>query len=390
MASTTAGKPKVLAFVLPQFHRIPENDKWWGEGFTEWTNVRKARALFPGHYQPRVPADDRYYDLSDPAVQEWQAALAREYGVFGFCYYHYWFSGKRLLEKPLELLLNRGSPSLPFCLAWANEPWTRAWDGGEREVLMPQFYGDQADWTRHFEYLLRAFRDRRYICVDGKPMLLIYRTASIDVCEHMVRLWRQLAERAGLPGLHMVGMLTGFDRDPRAIFDAFVEFEPMYTIRHSLSYWMRKREKWRRRLVTALWRATGLTVAPLHSFGYEALWNTIAARELPPRTYPGAFVDWDNSPRRGFERSLVLRNFDRAAFERGLRTQLSKARSEEAGFVFVNAWNEWAEGAYLEPDRARGRFFLETIRAVLAEGAAGHERADDQGITSGVSSDEQE
>jgi Glycosyltransferase WbsX len=360
--------PKVLAFVLPQFHRIAENDAWWGEGFTEWTNVRKAKPLVGRHYQPRVPAQNRYYDLTEPSTQDWQAELARAHGVHGFCYYHYWFNGKRLLERPLQLLLQRGKPDLPFCLAWANEPWTRAWDGSEKEVLMPQSYGDESDWIRHFNCLLEAFRDPRYIRVAGKPMFLIYRSASIQVCEPMLQCWRRLAERAGLPGLHIVGMLTGFDRDPRPhIFDAFAEFEPMCTIRHGMPYWLRKREKWTRRIMNAMWNVFGRAPWPPNTYDYASLWKATIERPLPRRTYPGAFVDWDNSPRRGLERSLIMRNFDPRMFEAGIRAQIAKAQRANAEFLFVNAWNEWAEGAYLEPDEGRGLFFLETLRAALAE-----------------------
>jgi len=360
--------PKLLAFVLPQFHRIPENDAWWGEGFTEWTNVRKARPCFPGHLQPRIPAGQRYYDLLDPAVQDWQAQLARDHGVHGFCYYHYWFSGKQLLERPVELLLRRGQPDIPFCLCWANEPWTRAWDGGDQEVLMAQAYGDEQDWTRHFEYLLQAFRDPRYIRVDGKPMFLIYRSSSIDVCEPMIALWRRLAERAGLPGLHIVSMLTAFPMDQRtATFDAFAEFEPMYTFTHRRPYLLRKRERWIRQLTKLGRRMFGRVTRPPESYDYASLWHAIGKRKLPERTYPGAFVDWDNSPRRGLDRSMIMRNFSRRAFESGIRAQLRKAKAANAEFVFINAWNEWAEGAYLEPDEARGMFFLETIRAAFAD-----------------------
>lgn len=362
-----ASAPKILAFVLPQFHRIPENDEWWGEGFTEWTNVRKAGPLFPGHYQPRIPAENRYYDLLDPSVHDWQAVLAKRYGVHGFCYYHYWFRGKQLLERPVELLLTRGEPDIPFCLAWANEPWTRAWDGGDHQVLMPQLYGDEADWAAHFDYLLRAFRDERYIRVDGKPMLLIYRSASIDVLEPMLSLWRQLAIGAGLPGLHIVEMLTGFNRDARTqLFDAFAEFEPMYTIRHRMPYWLRKREKWRKRLIVATTRLLRRWLGPPNSYDYASIWSILAARRIPLRTYPGVFVDWDNSPRRGLERGMIMRNFDARSFEVGVRAQLRKAQQKNAPFVFVNAWNEWAEGAYLEPDERRGLMFLEAIRAALA------------------------
>lgn len=367
-ARTPGALPKVLAFVLPQFHRIPENDAWWGEGFTEWTNVRKARPLFPGHLQPRIPAEGRYYDLLDPAVHDWQAGLARRHGVYGFCYYHYWFNGRQLLEKPVQLLLARGEPDVPFCLAWANEPWTRAWDGGDREILMPQSYGDESDWRRHFEYLLTAFRDRRYIRVDGKPMFLIYRSASIEALGSMLTLWRDLARSAGLPGLHVVGMLTAFPMDPRReLFDAFAEFEPVFTFTHRRPYWLRKREKWIRKYTRACWRLFGRAARPPNSYDYASLWRAIAKRELPPRTYAGAFVDWDNSPRRGLERSMIMRNFERRAFEEGFRAQLRKAQQANAQFLFVNAWNEWAEGAYMEPDEARGLFFLDTIRAAIAE-----------------------
>jgi hypothetical protein len=359
--------PKILAFVLPQFHRIPENDQWWGEGFTEWTNVRKATPLFAGHYQPRVPAGARYYDLLDHGVHDWQAALAKEYGVHGFCYYHYWFRGKQLLEKPIDLLLRRGQPDIPFCLAWANEPWTRAWDGGDQQVLMPQSYGDEADWRRHFDYLLQVFRDERYIRVDGKPMLLIYRSASIEALDPMLRVWRQLAREADFPGLHIVEMLTGFDRDARVeVFDAFAEFEPMYTIRHRIPYLLRKQEKWRRRLMVAARRLLGKWPGPPYSYDYRSIWKTLAARTLPARTYPGIFVDWDNSPRRGLDRGMIMRNFDARAFEAGVRAQLRKAREQHAEYVFVNAWNEWAEGAYLEPDERRGLLFLEAIRSSAA------------------------
>ena len=363
--------PKVVAFVLPQFHRIPENDAWWGEGFTDWTNVRKAKPLFSGHNQPRVPAENRYYDLTSTAAAEWQAELARQYGIHGFCYYHYWFNGKQLLQRPVELLLARGKPDLPFCLAWANEPWTRTWDGSEQQVLMPQSYGSTEDWKAHFDYLQNAFHDPRYIRVDGKPMFVIYRSTSISECREMFSLWRTLARQSGLPGLHLVGMHTGFDRDLRSdMFDAFLEFEPMYTIRHRLPYWVRKREKWTKRFVSLLWRTFKRGPHAPNSLDYSTLWRAIAARELPANTYAGAFVDWDNSPRRSIERCLVLRNFDPSAFVRGIRAQIEKAQEANAEFLFVNAWNEWAEGTYLEPDKVRGTFFLEAIRSALVESEA--------------------
>lgn len=360
---------KLLAFLLPQFHRIPENDAWWGEGFTEWTNVRRAQPLFPGHLQPRVPLENRYYDLSDPSVHDWQAELAQSHGIDGFCYYHYWFNGTRLLEQPFEIMLARGKPDMPFCLAWANEPWTRAWDGGDREVLMPQDYGGEQDWQRHFDYLLRAFRDPRYIRVDGKPMFLIYRSASIHGCEDMLRLWRRQAEQAGLPGLHLVSMLTHFAADARQnLFDAFVEFEPLYTIHYDLPYWVARRERLMKKWTRFKWRWLGRADRAPNSYSYVDVWKRIAQRSLRPNHYPGAFADWDNSPRRGLHRSLIMRDFQRRTFAEGIASQIRKARHAQAEFVFINAWNEWAEGTYLEPDTARGKFFLEAIRAAVNNG----------------------
>lgn len=364
----TTLKPRLLAFVLPQYHPIPENDEWWGEGFTEWTNVRKAKPLFPGHLQPRVPANGRYYSMLDPATHDWQAQLARDHGLYGFCYYHYWFRGKRLLEKPLELLLERGKPDFPFCLAWANEPWTRAWDGGDREILMPQEYGDEDDWEQHFACLLRFFKDPRYIRVNGKPMLLIYRSASIPVAEPMIERWRQLATKAGLPGLHIVSMLTAFPKDPRPhLYDAFAEFEPGYTYTQPRSFLWRKKERFSRKYRKWALRLFGRVVGAINSYDYPSVWTALAKRPIRPGVYPGAFLDWDNTPRRGLERGLVMRNFSKRVFATCFRAHLRKAAKAGAPFMFIDAWNEWAEGTYLEPDEARGLFFLETIRAAMAE-----------------------
>jgi hypothetical protein len=355
-------EPKIIAFHLPQFHEIEENNRWWGAGFTDWTNVRRARPLYRGHRQPRMPAGDRYYDLTTREARAWQAELARSKGVHGFCYYHYWFNGRQLLERPVQALIEDGEPDFPFCLAWANEPWTRAWDGGERDVLMPQEYGEQDDWDRHFAYLLKAFQDRRYIRVDGKPMLLIYRTQSIPPLAAMLARWRTLAADAGLPGLHIVSMLTVFRADERSgLADAQVEFEPMYTLTHHQPGWYRRKEKLLRHVARLRrWLQSDARPHRLGSHDYASLWQLITRRSLPPRTYPGGFADWDNSPRRG-ARGLVMRNFNPAAFRRGMAAQLAKARAAGAPFLFFNAWNEWAEGTYLEPDTEKGTQLLDTI-----------------------------
>jgi hypothetical protein len=220
------------------------------------------------------------------------------------------------------------------------------------------------------------FRDPRYIRIDGKPMLLIYRSASIEVAEPMLRLWRELARRAGLPGLHIVSMLTAFavDRRPE-LFDAFAEFEPAYTQVQPRTFWWRKRERFFRKYRKWSLRLFGRAPGPLHSYHYPWIWRAIVRREPRPHTYPGAFVDWDNTPRRGLERGIVMRNFDRRVFASAFRAQLRKAAKAGAQFLFINAWNEWAESAYLEPDEACGTFFLEAIRAAVSEIASSSDTA---------------
>ena len=183
---------KIIAFYLPQYHAIPENDQWWGKGFTEWTNVKKAKPLFEGHDQPRIPLNHNYYNLLDDNTKIWQANLAKKYGVYGFCYYHYWFKGgKKLLEKPAEQMLSNKSIDLPFCFCWANENWTRNWDGGNREIMVEQDYGNKDDWECHFQYLLQFFKDKRYITVDGKPLFIIYKPDLIIDIYEMVKYFRQ-------------------------------------------------------------------------------------------------------------------------------------------------------------------------------------------------------
>ena len=196
---------RLIAFYLPQFHPIPENDAWWGKGFTEWTNVAKAQPLFTGHYQPHIPADLGFYDLRVPETREAQAALARQYGIEAFCYWHYWFgNGVRILQRPFEEVLASGRPEFPFCLGWANESWTGIWHGARDTMLMEQKYPGLEDHRKHFEYLLTAFSDRRYLHVEGKPLLYVYHPADIPQCEQVMDFWRTLASKAGLPGLYLV------------------------------------------------------------------------------------------------------------------------------------------------------------------------------------------
>src|SRR5918911_547953 len=223
-------KVRAIAFYLPQYHPIPENDRWWGKGFTEWTNVARARPLFPGHYQPHLPADLGFYDLRLPETRMVQAELARTHGIEGFCYWHYWFNGRRLLERPFNEVLASGEPDFPFCLAWANENWTRVWNGSERDVLIGQQYNEEDD-RQHIRSLLAAFRDERYIRIDGKPVFLVYRAAKIPDPLRTTEVWREEAQKAGVGDLYLCRIESFPDErtDPARLgFDAAVEFHPQW------------------------------------------------------------------------------------------------------------------------------------------------------------------
>lgn len=353
--------PRVVAFHLPQFHRIDENDAWWGEGFTEWTNVRRGKPWFSWHGQPHVPGELGYYDLMDPSVRSAQAALAASHGVDAFCYYHYWFKGRRLLEKPVEAILASGEPDFPFCLAWANEPWSRAWDGGERQVLMPQEY-DEADHRAHAEHLARVFSDRRYLAIEGRPVFLVYKATKIPDVQEAVRIWRDVWEGRGFAQPFLVRMesMELEKDDPRPLgFDASVEFQPAWRE-------MRFPDNAVLRYAARLFRKR---IPAVHDYGRLA--SRMAARPQPawPR-FPGLTPMWDNTCRRG-GRGLVLRDATPEAYGRWLDACLAKASRLPLRdpLVFVNAWNEWGEGCHLEPDQRHGRAFLEeTVRRVAAFG----------------------
>lgn len=357
---------RLLAIYLPQFHPIPENDAWWGQGFTEWTNVAKARPLFPGHYQPHLPADLGFYDLRVPEVREAQAALAQAYGIHGFCYYHYWFNGQLLLERPLREVLESGKPDFPFCIAWANENWTRAWNGAEQEVLMRQEYSEDDD-RAHIRWLLPYLKDRRYIRVRGKPVLLIYRVALLPNLMRTVQVWREEAERAGLPGLYLMRMENNHRDETGEIagtgLDAAAEFQPR-SVNAPRVWWAEQRGL---RRLERLWHRNNLVRE------YSDLMSVALARPTAPFRYPCVTPGWDNSARRapGGMQSNIWINSSPDVYERWLRETLRRFQpfGQDEDFVFVNAWNEWAEGNHLEPDQKHGRAYLEaTLRALRDTG----------------------
>lgn len=347
----------VAALYLPQFHRIPENDSWWGEGFTEWTNVRRAKPLFPGHEQPRVPRDDRYYDLLERDVMRWQSDLASRHGVDAFCFYHYWFGGKLLLERPVENYLAWKEIPTGFFLSWANEPWARTWDGREKEVLMPQVYGAEEDWEAHFAYLLPFFQDSRYLRIDGAPVFVLYRTESIPRCEEMVAHWDRRCREEGFEGIHIVETLNGFQDGPMlSASKALMPMEPTFTMRWDYPLWRRVLRKVRSLVVGA---------GP-QTFSYRAVWRRIVRRDARwpgKETCPCLFVDWDNSPRKK-ERAAIFLGCRPEIFEKYASKVVERSRKAGTRLLFVNAWNEWAEGTYLEPDTRHGTGFLEILSRI--------------------------
>ena len=342
---------RLISLYLPQFHPIAENDEWWGEGFTEWHNVARAKPLFPDHYQPHIPADVGFYDLRLAETRVAQAVLAREYGIHGFCYYHYWFEGKRLLERPFDEVLASGEPDFPFCLCWANEPWTRRWDGRADDLLQPQRYSRKDDLA-HIKWLLPALADPRAIRIGDKPLFVVYQARDLPEPARTVETWRREAEREGLGELYLMTMETGWDEGWDATevgFDAKVMFRPQFT-------YLRKAP----RLVLP-----GPETLEVHDYGRA--WPALAAPE--PFSYPHYEMvcpSWDNTPRAG-ERAIVLHNSTPEAYGRWLAEALERTarRPEDERIVFINAWNEWAEGCHLEPDQRHGAAYLEATREAL-------------------------
>jgi lipopolysaccharide biosynthesis protein len=354
---------RALAFYLPQYHPIPENDSWWGSGFTEWHHVAAAKPLFSGHEQPHLPADLGYYDLRSPEVRQTQADLARRYGIHGFCYYHYWFHGRRILERPFEEVLATGRPDFPFCLCWANENWTRVWDGGESHVLLEQRYSAQDD-VAHITGLIPAFRDSRYVRIDGRPLFLVYRSERMPDPERTTDTWREVAAQSGVGDLYLA-RVEGFQRDVDPVtvgFDAAVEFAP--------DGWAVRTPRFHDGLGGLLSRAGLLPRAYSRSkvVTYESLADAMRSRPDPPfKRFRCVTPMWDNSPRRERD-ALIVEGSTPHLYERWLSEMVRATAARYSGderIVFINAWNEWGESCHLEPDARWGHAYLEATRRVI-------------------------
>lgn len=368
---------RAICFYLPQFHPIPENDRWWGEGFTEWTNVASARPRFRGHYQPHLPGALGFYDLRLEETRVAQAALAARFGIHGFCYYHYWFSGQRLLGRPLDDMLASGKPDFPFCLCWANETWSRTWSGREHDVLIRQEYSN-ADHQRHIAWLAGVFDDHRYIRIDGRPLFLIYRPESIPELGRVLDEWKNYCVAKGSAAPFFCAVSSGFSMlDDDALlafgFDAIVNFEPnrqhfpaaRNAMGHAVSL---ARRVLPQRWYDALRNSTRLAQGRVNTVvDYAAYVDASIARVscTTHPTFPCVFPSWDNSARK--VSATVIQNLSSAQYARWLGDAISRVSTypSESRLVFINAWNEWAEGCHLEPDSKLGVAFLEATRSCL-------------------------
>lgn len=352
---------RVIAFYLPQFHPTPENDEWWGKGFTEWTNVASAKPLFKRHEQPIIPADLGFYDLRLSETREHQAEMAAANGVEGFCYWHYWFDSKRMLERPFDEVLESGTPDFPFCLGWANHSWSGIWKDEPHRLLIDQTYPGEADDRAHFEYLLKAFKDPRYMTIDEKPIFVIFKPTDMPDAKKRFDLWRELALQAGLKGLHIVGINMLDFKDAAALgLDAVILSTLAVTNTANSIVNEATRIMWgiRRRLsiggprIVEYSEAVKHLIPDLEQFDCEA--------------YPCVYPNWDNTPRKG-RKGLVLANSTPALFEEHLKDAVSRVdkRPVDNKLVFLKSWNEWAEGNHLEPDVKWGMQYLQAVKRVI-------------------------
>ncbi|MBR3615824.1 MAG: glycoside hydrolase family 99-like domain-containing protein [Bacteroidaceae bacterium] len=374
---------KIIPLYLPQFHTIPENDEWWGKGFTEWVNVKGAKPLFEGHNQPRVPLNDNYYDLSDIETLKWQCKIAKEHGIYGFCMYHYWFKGKLLLEKPMEMLLAHPEIDIKYCISWANGEWRDSWKAknkADSKVLIFDDFDDEQGWIDHFNYMLPFFKDSRYMCENNKPLLVIYTPYVILKLNKMLDLWTKMANEAGFDGITYIYQSaasyfnTAWDSSK---FQYGIEMNPGYINGHGNkhsklhSLLMKYSVNIKRALNIKRSLMLKRTKNELQIFDYDSAWQKLLSLKPTPRgnetMIPCAFTDWDNTPRYGKE-GWVYSGVSPEKFKKYFAQLIENTRKYyNTDMIFVFAWNEWAEGGYLEPDTKNGWGNLEAIRDVLKE-----------------------
>lgn len=370
--------PKFLAIYFPQFHNIPENSVWWGKDFTDWDLVRNAQPLFNGHNQPRIPLNNNYYDPRQKAVWQWQIDLAKQYHVYGFMIYHYWFDGKLLLETPAQTLLNNQDLDIPFCLSWANAGWTRQWTGNNEILIKQNHTPKEALWDTHFEYLLPFFKDERAIKIDGKPLFSIYAPNLIKQTKQMFALWNKRATEHGLKGIHFMAMKNYEFANPTFLsyYDSLLKFQPREVNTSALN--PKKQRLTSISMLRLLPESIQNKIAgirlKLKSTSYiDSInaWDCILNHsyinpypKIPIKIYESAFWDWDNTARYG-KRATIYSELTIEEKENYLKKLHDKALENQSEYIIFNAWNEWSESAYLEPDTKNGYRQLEIIKSIF-------------------------
>ena len=376
---------KIIAFYLPQYYAFPENDRWWGKGFTEWTNVKKSKPLFKNHYQPTIPLNNNFYCLEEKSTFQWQISLAKKYGIYGFCFYHYWMGeGRKLMERPVELYLKNPDLDLPFCLSWANHNWARTWTGGNNDILMDVRYGGKDEWEAHFQYLLPYFKDKRYIRQNECPLLVLYQPERIPCLNEMLSYFQRRAKEEGLKGIFIISqaqtyLLTEHPKYPE--IRGSILYEPDYT----KTEYMKNRKSIIQSNIFAnpkfvtnmigqdikkiINNITKGKIKRMHitKYNYDGIWRRILFRKAQEGTFPCAFVNYDSSPRKGYNSTITI-GFTPEKFGAYFRKMLIKAKDEyKQDIIFLMAWNEWGEGAYVEPDEKHKYAVLEEIKKALEE-----------------------
>ena len=377
-------KARVIAYYLPQYHPTEINDKYWGKGFTEWTNVAKAKPSFRGHYQPQIPADLGFYDLRLPEVREEQAKLARQAGIEGFCYWHYWFgNGKRILEMPFNEVLKSGKPDFPFCLGWANHSWSnKTWkksEGFQKDVVfLEQLYPGDEDYIKHFYTVLPAFKDHRYITVNGKPLFLIYAPDDFKDVTHFIELWNKLAHQNGLKGIHFVARTTSVGSLKPNIsksklmgainshYDSYIRKGFNAVASSTLKQAEILSKGYYKKMLNLLLEKLDIKIAKERYDYRNIIKNLYFEEDKRLDVYPQLVPRWDKTPRQG-KNAEVFYNSTPKAFKKSVEFALEciKDKPEEEKILFLFAWNEWGEGAYMEPDLQYGHGYIDALREAL-------------------------
>jgi len=359
---------KIISYYLPQYHEVKENNEWWGEGFTEWVNVKNAKSYFNGHNQPRIPLNNNYYDLTNVETLRWQAQLANKYDVYGFSFYHYWMGGgKQLLQKPAEILLKNKDIDINFCFSWANHDWMRTWGSKEKTLLMKVEYGNENEWKKHFDYLLPFFKDNRYIRIDNQPVFTIYDPKGIENGVEMIKFWQKLAISNGLQGIYFIYQNNEFhqhqDDELKNLFQRGIEYQPG----KAFTKFNNSPAGYYKRIKHLLADKLNIDSKNMKlTYDYDEVWKEILnSKPASKNSIPGAFVDWDDSPRRK-ERGSVTLGVTPEKFEKYLTLQLENAKKNyDSDYIFMFAWNEWGESGYLEPDSKNNYEMLEAVKNAL-------------------------